>query len=453
MILCASTGCRNRAHTEVYVDNMTAEIRSLEDLVWDYEHESRAMEREYLALKKQLETLRRENVRLKETGQANSGTENATQPRSLFPSPLEFHPRQDSSSSSKSPTQAAPANDQENLKSAPSDNEKRSSILDSAPPDSQPPSAPQGKQSPSDTLPSSDRLPNPPALELPKIEMPPNSIEVKPPVGDGELPAPATKAKSASNRRDVEIDPALLVPPTIVPGEPMPPSQPQQFPRSTTTKHGAPNQLEINLGQIEIPGQLSSLPKTLAKQSPAHSETVSDRRIVEIGFHGTLCRGANLDDQPDDDGLYLVLQPRNSRGHMIPEVGDLSIAALDPRRDGNAAQIGNWHFSAAELRSKLQPIGSSQGIHLSLPWSGPDPVSERVEVVVWLTLANGKRLTNERTIYVSGKDGSKTVWVPRGNSSTGPITASAAANGRGHFPTNLVRPASATVPVNPAPQP
>ena len=36
------------------------------------------------------------------------------------------------------------------------------------------------------------------------------------------------------------------------------------------------------------------------------------------------------DDEADDDGLYLVLQPLNESGEMVPVAADLSVVILDP---------------------------------------------------------------------------------------------------------------------------
>lgn len=110
-----------------------------------------------------------------------------------------------------------------------------------------------------------------------------------------------------------------------------------------------------------------------------------------------------MDDRPDDDGLYLVLQPKNERGQMVPVAADLTVFALDPARQGEQAKIGRWEYSAAEVQDKLQPGGSEQGIHLRLPWNGPDPSADRVIVFALYKFDNGRQVMGEKEVFISSK--------------------------------------------------
>lgn len=237
----------------------------------------------------------------------------------------------------------------------------------------------------------------------------------------------------------------------------MPPAQPVLPDKGApiTGKGTAPNQLEINLGRIEIPGQLASAPSRPGQLKPLREE-VTDTRIVDLTFHGSLCRAHNFDEHPDDDGLYLVLQPKNDRGQCVPQAAELSIVVIDPAREGDAARISRWNYSASEIQSKIQPIGSSQGIHLSLPWNGPDPIADRVVVFARYTMPDGRRLMSEKEIFVTGKDHIRTVWVPRGASAdlkSMQLAQPSHAQPPRINPSSVVRPASATMPIEPAPQP
>lgn len=138
-----------------------------------------------------------------------------------------------------------------------------------------------------------------------------------------------------------------------------------------------------------------------------------DTRVAEINFHPSLCRAVNLDDKGGDDGVYLVLQPLNEGREFVPLSADLLIVAIDPARDGAQARIGRWSLTAAEAEAKLQPIGSSQGIHLSLPWTGGNPEADRVIVFVRYTMTDGRQIIGEHTVLVNDARRANTVWVPR----------------------------------------
>jgi hypothetical protein len=212
-----------------------------------------------------------------------------------------------------------------------------------------------------------------------------------------------------------------LVPPTIEQGEAMPPTLPPKLPStesgaSTPVTANGNNRLEIELGQIPLPAQLASA-SMAGNEAPARLATAvempEDTRVAEINFHPSLCRAVNLDDKEADDGVYLVLQPLNEARQFVPLPADLLIVAIDPARDGAAARIGRWSLTSDEVQAKLQPIGSSQGIHLSLPWTGGDPQADRVVVFVRYTMFDGRQIVGEHTVFVNGARRPATVWVPR----------------------------------------
>lgn len=214
--------------------------------------------------------------------------------------------------------------------------------------------------------------------------------------------------------------------------------------------NGAIDDLEMNLSRIDLPSQLAGQSSAAGAKITLATEKVTDTRVVELAFHPTLSRAANFDDAGDDDGLILVLQPKNERGQMVPEAADLSVVVLDPAREGNAARIGRWDYSAEEVRSKMQPIGSNQGIQLTLPWNGPDPSADRVIVFARYTFENGRQVIGQKEIFVSSDGGLRTVWAPRGQSSDAPVVSASATTSPNP---NVVRPAVGTYSPDPAPLP
>ncbi len=450
LLFAALPGCASRAYNDLYIENMAAEIRDLEDQLYEYDHEYRILEQELQALRQQNSTLQ----------QSLPGAPTAPKPHSepyyqQDPNrPLEFYP----GGSSVVP---APTGD--------SSSSEPQSILE---PESVPAvestdpaaSAPGGQSS---------VLPGPaPDATTPRSPFPSNSS-----------PNP-----SGDSGGDNEFDFNDFNPPTIEPGEPMPPPLPVVTDASSA---GQQPSLELNLSRVEVPALLASqrreksggddLGKSFAPQTGGATlqpavEQVTDTRVVELVFHPSLSRAANFDDESDDDGLVLVLQPVNQRGQMVPQAADLSVVVLDPARAGDAARIGRWDYSAREVAGKIQRIGSGQGIHLTLPWNGPDPQADRVVVFARYTYENGRQVIGEKTIFVSNEQGIKTVWAPRGGAAASSV-ATAGARGSSNpgrpaqrspmagnpattpagvgapGPSHVVRPASGIRPADPAPAP
>lgn len=397
--LAALCGCRNRAYNDLYIENMAAEIRDLEDQLYEYDHEYRLLEQELASLKQQ-------NARLSKplTDSRDSGSSRR--------SPLGFLPRGE-----QLPIPPEPALEPEAY--------EPQSILENG---DQPATR---SPFPSDELPS-PRLPsNEPTL---------------PPAGMPPATPPSDRSNDGFNFEE-------LVPPTIDPGEPMPPALPPTTNQGNAQRLAPENDLELNLSRIEIPGLLASQSSESKASITVATEKLTDRRVVELAFHPSLCRAINMDDHSDDDGLYLVLQPRNERGQMVPEAADLSVVVLDPNRERGQSTIGQWDYSAADVKSKMQPIGANQGIHLRLPWNGPDPSADRVIVFVRYTFENGRQVVGDKEIFVSSDGGLKTVWAPRATAvDRGPVAQAAFQVPLAPAASNVVRP-EGTAPNSPAPAP
>lgn len=358
---------------------MATEIRDLQDQLYEYDHEYRLLEQE-------LESLRRRNNRPGEAHSFAPSTE-------LVPSsPLQFAPRDELPSPRNS---ANPQHD-----SSPN---SRSNATPSQPTLPSIISEPEGSRPAPVPTPEGIRpaLPNPQA-----------------PPSDGSDPA-----------TDFDFDPEEITIPSITTSSIQPPNlAPRKLDRAPE------NDLEIGLSQIELPLQLASSPDAGRGASISQaSEQITDQRVVELAFHPLLCRSVNFDDDEHEDGIFLVLQPRNRAGQFVPVPASLTIEVVDRSRETEKSQIGYWRYSASEVKDKIQPIGSQQGIHLTLPWNGPNPKADRITVRATYLFENGRQIAGNKELFISGPGRLKTVWAPRASSQhvsdlTSPIFGSQPSN-------------------------
>lgn len=359
------SGCHHRAQTDVYVDSMAGEIRDLEDQLYQYDHEYRLLEQE-------LESLRRRNAMLNSTGSASSQAE-----------PLQLVPKKEKKAEPIAPPKEAPSNSTKpgtgNDSNGAKDPQTPPSILNNNNQPFQFPNTPPNS-SPSNTP---DNLPAPPN----KIN-PPNQ-------------------KPETSSTDLDFNAGDLIVPTITTGSLTPPTL------DTAARSETPDKdLEMSLSQIEMPSQLTGGRNSTAKITTA-VQMVTDKRIVEIAFQPALSRAVSFDGDNQDDGLFLVLQPKNEQGQVVAIAGAVSIEVIDPSREGNSPVIGKWNYSPAEIEDKIQPIGSKQGIHLTLPWNGPNPKGDRVIVIATYQMDNGRKVIGKKEIFLNSGTGLKTVWTPR----------------------------------------
>jgi hypothetical protein len=388
---------------------MASENRALEDRIYEYDHAYRDLERE-------LEEQQRINAHLQSKLSALQENKN----RSLLeipetePSPKRSKPKSDADES----FQLIPQNRDQNETIEPAPSIPRS------PP--APPPIDLSPRSPSDG--KAEAL-IPPTKEL-NQKLPPSVDSLKPepvlPSNEGEMLLPpkksgapgesSTELKNIRRKSDAkELAEEVVMPPGIIRSA----QQPKLLePPSKSGSPGSPpsalpplpklDQGTILQGRIRLPDSLV-IP---ASAEIAGNSQPLDTKIVEIGFHPTLCRGHNFDDQPGDDGIYLVLTPLNQTGQAINQSGRITIVAEEQTEEGNR-RIAAWEISRAEVEELLEPIGVSQGFHLHLPWQSLVPNHASVQVFVKYESLDGRVLVNRREIPLRRTGSRQGSWTPR----------------------------------------
>ncbi|MCA9182113.1 MAG: hypothetical protein KDA51_11690, partial [Planctomycetales bacterium] len=148
----ALAGCHGRAYSDLYAENMAAEIRDLEDQLYEYDHQ-------YLLLEQETETLRQQNLALKSAAAgAMAGKRSLLAPSGQAgqkPSPLEFQPRPENLPFPPEPMLDAP----QPQRGAQQDLAQPESILEPSGSSRTPKTPSAGGRAPSDS--ASDELPTP----------------------------------------------------------------------------------------------------------------------------------------------------------------------------------------------------------------------------------------------------------------------------------------------------
>ena len=168
----------------------------------------------------------------------------------------------------------------------------------------------------------------------------------------------------------------------------------------------------INAGKIDLPISIQAATHQQATSNRS-SAAYKDTKVIEIAFHPTLCRGQCLDSKDRNDGLYLVLQPRNASGEVIDLPASLTIVALDPNRPDDQSKIGRWTLTKEEIDAQLEPVGIGHGFHISLPWQEAKPSGDAVQVHIRYEMQDGRRLVNERRIQLHVPSAGSASWTPR----------------------------------------
>jgi hypothetical protein len=218
-----------------------------------------------------------------------------------------------------------------------------------------------------------------------------------------------------------------LSPPTIDPGTMEPPAIevpdiPSETPprRSTLNRPAGeagetPEKLDLDPPSVELPAPESSEPTPArpAAPEPIPSTKPADTKITHLHLSPVMTGGADLDGRPGDDGLTVVIEPRNAGDEFVPEAGAVSVVVLDPSKAGEAARVARWNFAAAETREKLASSAAARGIRLQMPWPATPPASQRLHLFVRYETADGRQLQTDREIFLTPQGQVSERWTPR----------------------------------------
>ena len=213
----------------------------------------------------------------------------------------------------------------------------------------------------------------------------------------------------------------------------------QPSPRRQSVQPGGspPPQMEIT-----IPGQPSEgVPDTLKRGGARPSASTESRgpslehlaafnpsgdsrQVASIEIDPILTGGINASDRSGDQGLLVVVEPRDRAGQAIDAPAEMSIVVLDPAildAQGKAARVGRWDFTAAETASLFRRTESKRTVHLAMAWPDEGPKHNKLHVFVRYVTADGRRLEIDRPIEVALPGEPQARWTPADPSSFAPV--------------------------------
>jgi hypothetical protein len=426
LLLCSSVmlagGCRRPAYQEVYVQNMAAEIRELEDIIYEYDHEFRKLELE-------LENSKRENQQLKKMATSPKGSGLGAESeagRSLLDLKRDWQGRE------SSPGDKPPAAADDAEKSLPKTPENKPAAEAETPKEAEsstPLKSLQGddgdglKLEPSPAVkPNEDGLPAPPAAIFPGSGSGANKVNnnntgpglLEPPVIDLGTP---TDALPLENKKTPAGTPGkidgtaptnhLLPPPTLGTMD----VELGRIPTVVKGRRPKPNNATAS-GEVSQASFESSEPAA-ANSNHDNAPRPLDQRLTEITFVRPFSIALDLDGEPGDDAVRLVLQPRNSAGEFLEQAAELTVSAIDPEAADERGRLGMWNFKPEEVMQAMRRQGNAKGIHLDLSLDGKIPMGKRVMIFVRYQMPDGRRVESSYE-YVLGSPGDlESKWLPR----------------------------------------
>lgn len=233
----------------------------------------------------------------------------------------------------------------------------------------------------------------------------------------------ADRDDAASHRRKTHQRPADQEPPKVEleeqaappngpperapPGEAMPEGEPAELPHDDSgelpaleplNEEGDSNQQPpTDPARNSRPTQPSTLPNHAARvdRTPAASSAI--QRIV-LNREGT--HGYDADGQPGDDGIRVVVEPRDRQDRIIHEPGELHIELYAPTPEGEIP-VARWIFTTEQTARRLAATADGQGVEYVLRWPAGPPPQRQVKLYVRYITQAGAELSTEQSLLVA----------------------------------------------------
>ena len=125
------------------------------------------------------------------------------------------------------------------------------------------------------------------------------------------------------------------------------------------------------------------------------------RRVAAVALNRILTGGINADDRSGDQGLLVVVEPRDRAGRTIDAPADMSVVVLDSALEGDAARVARWDFTAAETAAMFRRTGSARAIHLTTAWPADPPAHNKLHLFVRYVTADGRKLQADQPVEVA----------------------------------------------------
>jgi hypothetical protein len=106
--------------------------------------------------------------------------------------------------------------------------------------------------------------------------------------------------------------------------------------------------------------------------------------------------GLDEDNQPGDEALQVVLEPKDGDGHTIKAPGSLQVEVQEVAPTGTKSPLSTWELNQDQLRRTWKNGFWSSGYYITLPWKNW-PSWNKLRVTARLTMNDGR-------VYEADKD-------------------------------------------------
>jgi hypothetical protein len=129
---------------------------------------------------------------------------------------------------------------------------------------------------------------------------------------------------------------------------------------------------------------------------PSVSGFLSQVKDIQLG-RGT--GGLDEDKVPGDEGIQVVLVPRDVDGSPIKAAGTLTVTAVQVSPEGLKSPLSTWEVSALQLRRSWKSGLFSTGYFVALPWQRV-PSTEKLRIIATFRPLDGGAFEAEKDVTI-----------------------------------------------------
>ena len=117
---------------------------------------------------------------------------------------------------------------------------------------------------------------------------------------------------------------------------------------------------------------------------------VGTGKATQLVINKRLTGGLDRDGRNGDEGILVVVEPRDAQGRLVKAPGALSVVVMDPAQEGEAGRVARWDFAAHEVHSHFHSTVFGRGLQFELPWPGEPPKNSALRLFVRFITEDGQ---------------------------------------------------------------
>jgi hypothetical protein len=161
---------------------------------------------------------------------------------------------------------------------------------------------------------------------------------------------------------------------------------------------------KLEAPSIELPEPTSTPPDTLI---PGNEQPVTpgpmgalDRQPIELKINKRMTGGLDRDRRNGDEGILVLVEPRDDQGKLSRVPGAVSVVLMDPSQTGDASRVARWDFQAHEFDKHFKKSPFGTGLEYELNWPKDAPASRDLMLFVRYISPEGTKLTSDTPLAI-----------------------------------------------------